>query len=59
MNFKSTESDYVDWIHLAHKEQVTDPCENGKEFSDSIKCGDFLTSAEPITFPWSTLIHES
>jgi hypothetical protein len=51
MNFKQTELDYVDWIHLDHKKHVMGPCDNGQEFSDSIKCGDFLTSGEPIIFP--------
>jgi hypothetical protein len=32
-------------------------CEHGTEFSVSIQSGDFLTSAESITFPRSTLIH--
>jgi hypothetical protein len=50
MNFKGTESYYVQWIHLAHKKQVTGPCEIGKEFSDSMKCSYFLTSGEPVTF---------
>jgi hypothetical protein len=47
----------MDWIELAQDRHVAGICECGNESSCSIKCGNFLTSCNPVSFSRKAVLH--